>query len=84
MQLFQITKYFVLFSQSKIFIIQKNNNMLKLVSNTGRWALRDNSMIFSNVVWLIEEKDAQLYHLIDDNHEEIKLENDISDYMIDD
>lgn len=58
--------------------------MLKLVSNTGRWALRDNSMIFSNVVWLIEEKDAQLYHLIDDNHEEIKLENDISDYMIDD
>lgn len=84
MQLFQITKYFVLFSQSKIFIIQKNNNMLKLVSNTGRWALRDNSMIFSNVVWLIEEKDAQLYHLIDDNHEEIKLENDISNYMIDD
>lgn len=56
--------------------------MLKLVSNTGRWALRDNSMIFSNVVWLIEEKDTQLYHLIDDNHEEIKLENDISDYMI--
>ena len=58
--------------------------MLKLVSNTGRWALRDNTMIFGNVVWLIEEKDAQLYHLIDDNHEEIKLENDISDYMVDD
>ena len=67
-----------------IFIIQKKNNMLKLVSNTGRWALRDNTMIFGNVVWLIEEKDAQLYHLIDDNHEEIKLENDISDYMVDD
>lgn len=45
--------------------------MPKLVSNVGRFALRDNSMIFSNVVNLIDEKDKRLYHLIDENGNEI-------------
>ncbi len=45
--------------------------MPKLVSNVGRFALRDNSMIFSNVVNLVDEKDKRLYHLIDENGNEI-------------
>ena len=56
--------------------------MLKLVSNAGHWALKDNSMIFGNVVWLTEEKEWQLYHLIDDSHEEIKLDKPITDYIV--
>ena len=45
--------------------------MYKLVAEDGRWAVRDNSMIFSNVVYLSDEKDAMKYHLIDENREEI-------------
>ncbi len=41
--------------------------MLKLVSEKGRFALKDNSMIFSNVVYLIEMDDTKLYHLIQDD-----------------
>jgi len=41
--------------------------MLKLVSEKGRFALKDNSMIFSNVVYLIEMDDIRLYHLIQDD-----------------
>jgi len=41
--------------------------MLKLVSEKGRFALKDNSMIFSNVVYLIEMDDTRLYHLIQDD-----------------
>jgi hypothetical protein len=41
--------------------------MLKLISEKGRFALRDNSMIFSNVVYLIEMDDTRLYHLIQDD-----------------
>ena len=58
--------------------------MLKLITDKGRWALKDNSMIFCNVVWLIDKKDANLYHLIDDNHEEIKTDKNITDYIVDD
>ncbi len=46
--------------------------MLKLVSEEGRFALKDNSMIFSNVVYLLSEDDTRLYHLIrEDSLEEI-------------
>lgn len=45
--------------------------MLKLVSNHGRFALKDNSMIFSNVVYLVDRDDIKLYHLIDENKDEI-------------
>jgi len=46
--------------------------MLKLVSDNGRFATLDNSMIFSNVVYLLSEDDTRLYHLIqEDGLEEI-------------
>lgn len=44
---------------------------MKLVSDKGRFALKDNSMIFSNIVWLVDESDIKLYHLIDDNYNEL-------------
>ena len=50
--------------------------MLKLVSANGRWAYKDNSMIFCNVVWLCEEDDKRLYHLIDDERNEIAVDID--------
>ena len=55
--------------------------MLKLVSEVGRFALKDNSMIFSNVVYLIERDDTRLYHLIEENsHEEI--EHYVEKYLV--
>lgn len=50
--------------------------MYKLVSEVGRWAFKDNSMIFCNVIWLGSENDKHLYHLIDDNKNEIKVDKD--------
>ena len=55
---------------------------MKLISNNGRWATKDNDMIFGNVVWLCCEDDAMLYHLIGDNNEEIKLTKPITDYIV--
>lgn len=55
--------------------------MFKLVSANGRWAYKDNSMIFSNVVWLCEEDNKKLYHLIDDNKNEIT--DDVDKYLVD-
>lgn len=54
---------------------------MKLVTEKGRWALRDNSMIFGNIVWLCEYKDIYLYHLIDDNSQEIPLKKPIEAYL---
>ena len=66
-----------------IFIpIRTTQQQMKLVAEKGHWATRDNSMIFSNVVWLMNEKDALTYHLIDDNHNEIKLDKSITDYIV--
>lgn len=45
--------------------------MYKLVAEDGRWAIRDNSMIFCNVVYVSDIADARKYHLIDENREEI-------------
>ena len=47
--------------------------MYKLISEVGRWATKDNSMIFSNVVWMSKREDAYKYHLIDDEKNEIKV-----------
>lgn len=55
---------------------------MKLVTDKGHWATKNNEMIFSNVVWLTEKKDAYLYHLIDDNNNNIILEKPIIDYII--
>jgi hypothetical protein len=49
-------------------------NMLKLVSDKGRWATKDNSMIFGTVVYLVDESDIRLYHLIDKNKKEINVD----------
>ncbi len=57
---------------------------MKLVIEDGHWATKNNDMIFGNVVWLIDEKDAYLYHLIDDNHQEIELEYPITHYIVND
>lgn len=66
-----------------IFIpIRTTRQQMKLVAEKGHWATRDNSMIFSNVVWLLNEKDAYTYHLIDDDHNEIKLDKSITDYIV--
>lgn len=73
-------------AKNELFILEtKINNLkhkMKLVSEKGHWATKDNSMIFTNVVYLIEEKDAYLYHLIDDNNQDIALERPITDYIV--
>lgn len=58
--------------------------MLKLVSKKGRWAKLDNSMIFSNVIYLVDEKDAWTYHLVDDEKNNMPLEGRVTDYIVDD
>lgn len=55
---------------------------MKLVIDNGRWATKDNAMIFGNVVWLINEKDINLYHLIDEDKKEIELDKPIKDYIV--
>jgi len=55
---------------------------MKLVIDKGRWATKDNDMIFSNIVWLVGMEDINLYHLIDENNEEIKLPKPIEEYVI--
>lgn len=74
--------------KNELFILEtKINNLrhkMKLVSEKGHWATKDNRMIFTNVVYLIEEKDAYLYHLIDDNNQDIALEHPITDYIVKD
>ena len=57
-------------------------SMMELVAEDGHWALRDNSMIFGNVV-IVSEDDIKKhrYHLIDDNRKEIPIGN-IEDYIV--
>lgn len=45
---------------------------LKLISEEGRWAYLDNSQIYGYVVYLLEEKDVNKYHLIDADGNEIR------------
>ena len=55
---------------------------MKLYTENGHWATKDNNMIFGNVVWILEEKDALLYHLVDDKHQEIELDKSITEYIV--
>lgn len=57
--------------------------MLKLVSDKGRWALKDKSMIFSNVIW-IEPEDIKKYKyiLLDDDGNDLGVR--MADYVVDD
>ena len=48
--------------------------MWKLVAEEGRWASLDNSMIFSNVIWISKRKEFRKWHLIDENRNEIQID----------
>jgi hypothetical protein len=55
--------------------------MWKLVSEVGtRWATKENAMIFSNVVWLMDEKEKNTYHLVDKNLKDLKV--CVDDYLV--
>lgn len=55
--------------------------LCKLVSDKGRWATQDLSMIFCNVVWL-EKSEMYKYKLIkEDSIEEIPLEKPMEEYL---
>ena len=54
--------------------------MYFLVSDTGRWATKNNEMIFKYVVFLGRTpKDALKYHLIDDEGNDLKV--NVADYI---
>lgn len=50
---------------------------MMLYSETGRWALLDNSMILSNVAYIMDKKDALKYHLVDDELNDIPIEGGV-------
>lgn len=47
--------------------------MLKLVAEEGRWATKNNEMVFCNVIWISNRKEANKYHLIDENYQEMDV-----------
>lgn len=53
---------------------------MKLVSEVGRFALKNNSMIFGNVIWLCEENDKKMYHLIEKNSL-TEIDNNMNNYL---
>ena len=54
--------------------------MYFLVSDTGRWATKNNEMIFKYVVFLGRTpKEAIKYHLIDDEGNDLKI--NVADYI---
>ena len=54
--------------------------MYFLVSDKGRWATKNNEMIFKYVVFLGKTpKDARKYHLIDDEGNDLKV--NVEDYI---
>ena len=54
--------------------------MLRLISDYGRWANSDCSMIFKYVVYLENENDALKYHLIDDDGNDLHV--DVLKYIV--
>lgn len=55
--------------------------MVKLVAENGRWATKDNDMIFSNVVWCKDKEVAlKIYHLIDENGNDMKV--NVEDFIV--
>jgi len=57
---------------------------IKLISDIegSRWALKDNRMIFCNVVWLLSKEDRLNYHLLDREGKEIVKSTDNEAYMV--
>lgn len=54
---------------------------MRLVSDYGTsWAIKDNSMIFGNVVWLCDINDIKQYHLLDENKKPMKINPE--DYLV--
>lgn len=53
----------------------------KLISDKGRFALKDNSMIFCSTVWLCDKDDVNMYHLIEDNST-IEIKKNVSEYLV--
>ena len=54
--------------------------MYFFVSGTGRWARKNNEMIFKYVVFLGKTpKDARKYHLIDEEGNDLKI--NVADYI---
>ena len=56
---------------------------MMLVTDKGRWALNDNSMVFGNVVYIMDEKEALKYHLVDEDMDPITLDKPIFEYIVD-
>lgn len=54
-----------------------------LVTDKGKWALNDNSMVFGNVVYIMDEKEALKYHLVDEDMNPITLDKPIFEYIVD-
>ena len=54
--------------------------MLRLISDHGRWANSDSSMIFKYVVYLENENDSLKYHLIDDDGNDLHV--DVLKYIV--
>lgn len=52
---------------------------MKLISEKGHFATKDNSMIFSNIVWLVSEGDSKIYHLIDEDG--IEIDKNMDKYL---
>lgn len=61
--------------------------MYKLVSDKGRWGVKDRKTdkfiyVFSNVVYISTPSDAKKYTLVDeDSYKEIPLEKPIEEYV---
>lgn len=56
---------------------------MKLVSEYGTsWAVKDNSMVFGNVVWLCDINDIKQYQLLDKDKKPIKIKPE--DYLVKD
>ena len=53
----------------------------KLVSEEGRFALKDNSMIFCGTVWLCGKDDVNMYHLIEDNST-VEINKNVMEYLV--
>lgn len=53
----------------------------KLVTDNGRFALKDNSMIFCATVWLCSKDDTNMYHLIEENST-VEISKDVKKYLV--
>jgi hypothetical protein len=53
-----------------------------LFTDKGKWATKDNSMIFANVVYLSNKLDALKYHIIHEDNTTTEINyNNINEYL---